>query len=78
MESGGDIHTEEVAMNVDSDEEDSVVEQKPGAKLHKLKANLESQMQQMKAELWQQKAAKGLRASGNEGFRPVHFPSTFH
>ncbi|KAH1014426.1 claspin isoform X1 [Dendroctonus ponderosae] len=62
VERGGDIRKEEVAVNVDSDEEDLVVEEKPGAKLHKLKVDLQNQMQQKKAELWQQKAAKGLRA----------------
>ncbi|XP_050294813.1 claspin-like isoform X2 [Anthonomus grandis grandis] len=61
VESGGDIHEEEVAVNVDSDEEAAEVEEKPGAKLHKLKEELQKQMEQKKTEIWRKKAAKGIR-----------------
>jgi len=68
VEPGGDILKEEVAMHVESDEEGPVVEEKPGAKLQKLKEELQRQMEQKKAELWQQKAAKGLGETTEEGF----------
>lgn len=68
VEPGGDILKEEVDMNVESDEEGPVVEEKPGAKLKKLKEELQRQMEQKKAELWQQKATKGLGETTEEGF----------
>ncbi|KAL1512938.1 hypothetical protein ABEB36_002437 [Hypothenemus hampei] len=60
VESGGDIHKEEVAMNVDSDDELMVIEEKPGAKLQKLKEDLQKQMEQRKSEIWQQRAKKNI------------------
>ncbi|CAG9762014.1 unnamed protein product [Ceutorhynchus assimilis] len=60
VETGGDIHQEELSMNVHSDEED-VMEEKPGVKFKKLKQELQKQMEQKKAEIWQQKASKGIR-----------------
>ncbi|XP_066138261.1 claspin-like [Euwallacea fornicatus] len=61
VESGGDILKEEVAMNVDSDEEDERIEEKPGVKMQRLRGELHRQMELKKAEIWQQKAAKGIR-----------------
>ncbi|XP_066244848.1 claspin-like [Euwallacea similis] len=61
VESGGDILKEEVAMNVDSDEEDERIEEKPGVKMQRLRGELQRQMEIKKVEIWQQKAANGIR-----------------
>ncbi|KAF7279020.1 hypothetical protein GWI33_007661 [Rhynchophorus ferrugineus] len=66
VESGGDVHKEKVAMTV-SDDEDTAPEEKPGARLHRLKEDLQNQMALKKSEIWQQKASKGIKISGDIG-----------
>ncbi|XP_030763518.1 claspin-like [Sitophilus oryzae] len=60
VETGGDIHKETVAVNVDEDDKDITLEEKPGARLMKLKEDLQNQMAERKSQIWQQKAAKGM------------------
>jgi hypothetical protein len=54
----GEIVTETVSMNVDEDEEPAMVET-PGAKLQKLRKELQLQMAQKRLELWKQKHEQG-------------------
>jgi hypothetical protein len=54
----GEIVTETVSMNVDEDEEPAMVET-PGAKLQKLREELQLQMAQKRLELWKQKHEQG-------------------
>ncbi|XP_060536035.1 claspin [Cylas formicarius] len=65
VESGGDIHKETVAMNVD-DGNNPEIEQKPGAKLKKLRQELQSQMAQRKSIIWQQKSSKDISSALNQ------------
>lgn len=54
---GGEIHKETVAMKIDDDDDNpNVQEEKPGAKLQKLRGKLQMQMALKRSELWQQKA----------------------
>ncbi|CAH0551255.1 unnamed protein product [Brassicogethes aeneus] len=67
--SGGEIHKETLAMNVD-DEDTSVVEEKPGAKLQKLRDKLQNQMALKRSEVWQKKFQKNIGNESKEDEKP--------
>ncbi|KAJ8925628.1 hypothetical protein NQ315_009472 [Exocentrus adspersus] len=56
----GEIHKETVAMKLDDENEAMVIEEKPGAKLQKLRNELQSQMAQKRSEMWQKKSTQEL------------------
>ncbi|RZC32724.1 claspin -like [Asbolus verrucosus] len=56
--SGGEIIKETVSMNVDEEEQPATVET-PGAKLQKLRVELQNQMAQRRSELWKQRQEQG-------------------
>ncbi|EFA06121.1 hypothetical protein TcasGA2_TC008964 [Tribolium castaneum] len=56
---GGEIIKETVSMNVDDEEEEPPLVETPGAKLQRLREELQVQMAQKRLEMWKQKQDQG-------------------
>lgn len=50
----GEVHKEQINVTIDADDV-TVVDEKPGLKLKKLREELQNQMAQRRSEQWQQK-----------------------
>ncbi|XP_056639001.1 claspin [Diorhabda sublineata] len=60
VEIGGEINKETVAVHVD-DEDDTVIEEKPGVRLQRLRNELQNQIAQQKQQLWENKTKKEVK-----------------